>query len=57
MNILYLLIPLALALLIIFVGLFFWATRSGQFDDLDSPALRPVLDDDRAPRRNEREPF
>ena len=51
MNILYLLIPLALVLLVIFVGLFFWATKSGQFDDLDSPAMRPVLDDDRAPRR------
>lgn len=51
MNILYLLIPLALVLLAIFVGLFFWATKSGQFDDLDSPAMRPVLDDDRAPRR------
>ncbi|MEO0616885.1 MAG: cbb3-type cytochrome oxidase assembly protein CcoS [Pseudomonadota bacterium] len=52
MNILYLLIPLALMLLVVFVGLFFWATRSGQFDDLDSPAMRPVLDDDRAPRRS-----
>ncbi len=51
MIILYLLIPLALMLLVIFVGLFFWATKSGQFDDLDSPAMRPVLDDDRAPRR------
>lgn len=50
MTILYLLIPLGLILLGLAVGAFFWATRSGQFDDLDSPAWSVVLDDDRAPR-------
>ena len=34
MTILFLLIPLGLLLLAIAVGAFFWATRSGQFDDL-----------------------
>lgn len=51
MTILYLLIPLGLLLLGIAVGVFFWATRSGQFDDLDSPGWRVVMDDDRAPPR------
>ena len=50
MTILYLLIPLGLILLGIAVGAFFWATRSGQFDDLESPAWSVVLDDDRAPK-------
>lgn len=50
MSILYLLIPLGLILLTLAVGAFFWATRSGQFDDLDSPAWSVVLDDDRQPR-------
>lgn len=50
MTILYLLIPLGLILLCLAVGAFFWATRSGQFDDLESPAWSVVLDDDRAPR-------
>lgn len=50
MTILYLLIPLGLILLTLAVGAFFWATRSGQFDDLDSPAWSVVLDDDREPR-------
>jgi cbb3-type cytochrome oxidase maturation protein len=48
-TILYLLIPLGLLLLAFAVGAFFWATRSGQFDDLDAPAWRVVMDDDRAP--------
>jgi cbb3-type cytochrome oxidase maturation protein len=49
MSSLYLLIPLALALLAVSVWAFFWAVRRSQFDDLDSPALQILLDDDRAP--------
>ncbi len=53
MEILYLLIPLALVLMIIAVGVFIWASRSGQFDDLEGPAYRILMDDDdpRIPRR------
>ncbi|MEM7611527.1 MAG: cbb3-type cytochrome oxidase assembly protein CcoS [Pseudomonadota bacterium] len=54
MTILYLLIPLGLILLTIFVAAFFWATRNGQFDDLESPAMSVVLDDDKAPRKTNR---
>lgn len=49
MNILYLLIPLALLLLGGAVWAFFWAVGNGQFDDLDTPAIRIVMDDDKAP--------
>ena len=49
MSILYLLIPLALLLLGGAVWAFFWAVGSGQFDDLDTPAMRILLDDDKAP--------
>jgi cbb3-type cytochrome oxidase maturation protein len=49
MDILYLLIPLSLVLVLL-VGVVFWfALRSGQFDDLEGPALRVVLDDDNPP--------
>ncbi len=44
MEIIYLLIPLSLVLLGVAIWAFFWAIKSGQFDDLDSPALS-VLDD------------
>jgi len=53
MTILYLLIPLALLLLGGAVWAFFWAVGSGQFDDLDTPALRVILDDDRQPPGND----
>lgn len=45
MTIIYVLIPLSILMMIIAVGAFFWAVRSGQFDDLDTPAL-DILDDD-----------
>jgi cbb3-type cytochrome oxidase maturation protein len=44
-NILYLLIPLTLALVLLAGWAFFWAVNSGQFDDLDSPAWRILVDD------------
>ena len=49
MNIIFILIPLGLVLLIAAVWAFFWAIKSDQFDDLDSPARRILLDDDRQP--------
>lgn len=45
MSVLYVLVPLALALVGVFVALFVWSSRSGQFDDLHTPALRALLDD------------
>ena len=49
MSILYVLIPLALLLLGLAVWAFFWAVGSGQFDDLDTPAVRIIMDDDDNP--------
>ncbi len=49
MSILYVLIPLALLLLGGAVWAFFWAVGSGQFDDLDTPAVRIIMDDDSKP--------
>jgi cbb3-type cytochrome oxidase maturation protein len=45
MNILFLMIPLALFLGIGFVSAFLWATSHGQFDDLETPAHRILVDD------------
>ncbi len=46
MEILYLLIPLAMVLLVIIAGFFFWSVKSGQMDDLEGPAYRILMDDD-----------
>ena len=46
MDILYLLIPLSLLLVFLIGGIFWWALRSGQFEDLEGPAHRILMDDD-----------
>ena len=57
MRILYLLIPMALGVMGIVLWAFLWAVRTGQFDDLDGPAHRILMDDDdpRIPRSNQRQ--
>ena len=46
MESIYLLIPLSLVLVGGIVWAFFWAVKSGQFDDLEGPAHRILMDDD-----------
>lgn len=42
---LFILIPLALVLVAVAIGLFFWAVDNGQFDDLEGPAHSILFDD------------
>jgi cbb3-type cytochrome oxidase maturation protein len=49
MSILIILIPVSVLLVGVAIWAFFWAVDSGQFDDLDSPAL-DILRDDVKPR-------
>ncbi|MEQ3702857.1 MULTISPECIES: cbb3-type cytochrome oxidase assembly protein CcoS [Thalassolituus] len=46
MDIIYVLVPLSIALIGIAVFVFFWAVKGGQFDDLESPAHKILFDDD-----------
>lgn len=58
MTILLALIPIAIVLVAVAAWFFIWAVRSGQYDDLDAPAI-DILRDDRggpavvAPRASE----
>ncbi len=47
MNILYLLIPIALLLVIAFVGGYIWSASKGQYDDLETPAHRILLEEEK----------
>jgi cbb3-type cytochrome oxidase maturation protein len=47
MEALYLLIPLSVVLVALALWVFFGAADSGQFEDLEGPALRILHDDDR----------
>lgn len=48
MEIIYLLIPLAVVLAGVIAWAFFWSVKSGQFDDLEGPAHRILMDDKQA---------
>lgn len=49
MDILPLLIGISILVVIGVAIVFVWAVRSGQFDDLDTPAVRILSDDDEKP--------
>jgi cbb3-type cytochrome oxidase maturation protein len=51
MSVLFLAVPVALLLAGSGVVAFFWAARNGQLDDLETPPLRMLLDDDAAAPR------
>lgn len=46
MDVIYGLLPGMLLLGIIGVAVFFWAVRSGQYDDMDGAANRILMDED-----------
>ena len=48
MSVLYVVIPLALVLAAAAVLAFVWSVRGGQLDDLDTPPLRVLFDDEDA---------
>ncbi|MDP5240132.1 cbb3-type cytochrome oxidase assembly protein CcoS [Uliginosibacterium sp. 31-16] len=53
-NSLYILIPLSV-LLVFVIGLIFrWSVKSGQFDDLEGPGFRILMDDDSSPSASDK---
>jgi cbb3-type cytochrome oxidase maturation protein len=48
MDILYLLVPLSLAFVFLIAVVFWWNLKSGQFEDLEGPGYRILMDDDNA---------
>jgi cbb3-type cytochrome oxidase maturation protein len=46
MNVVYFLLPIVIALACLGVWAFFKALKSGQFDDLETPAVRMLFDED-----------
>ena len=46
MNILYFLVPLALILAASGVWAFVWSVKNGQFEDVETPGLRVLFEDD-----------
>ena len=46
MSVLFIVVPLAMLLVAGAVGAYVWSAKSGQMDDLDTPAVRMLHDDE-----------
>jgi len=46
LDILFLLIPISVVIVAGIAAAFLWAVKSGQFEDMEGPAHRIVMDDD-----------
>ncbi len=51
MEILYLLVPISVVLVFLIGIAFWWSLRSGQYDDMEGPGYRVLMDDDKASER------
>jgi len=56
MSVIYVLLPVAVLMALGFVAMFVWATRTGQFDDVSTPQLRVLFDEEEAKRAAKPEP-
>lgn len=56
MESVYLLIPVSVLLVFGIAVAFWWSVRSGQFDDLEGPGFRILMDEDQpTPAKNDEE--
>ena len=53
MSVIYIVLPLALIFVIIALVVFARSVRAGQFDDLETPSVRILHDDEETDRRSE----
>jgi cbb3-type cytochrome oxidase maturation protein len=49
MDVLFILVPLSVVLVMAILGVFAWALRNGQLDDLEREGLRILHDDGKVP--------
>lgn len=58
MESVYLLIPVSVVLVFGIAAAFWWSVKSGQFDDLEGPGFKVLMDDDeRPPRASDESPM
>ncbi|MCY1520073.1 cytochrome oxidase maturation protein, cbb3-type [compost metagenome] len=57
MNILYFLVGCSLVMALIFLGAFIWSLRNGQHDDVNTPGIRILLDEEEPEDKSDRDHF
>lgn len=54
MEIIYFLVPIGIIMLAAAIGVFTWAVKSDQFDDLDREGRRILFDEDMIPKQQKK---
>ena len=47
MEALHIMVPIAIILVVVAIIVFFWAVKSGQFDDLERQGMNVLMDDEK----------
>ena len=47
MESVFLLIPVSVVLVFVIAAIFWWSVKSGQFDDLEGPGFKILMDEDK----------
>lgn len=55
MESIYLLIPISVLIVFGIAAAFWWSVRSGQFDDLEGPGFRVLMEDDQLKKAEEKD--
>jgi cbb3-type cytochrome oxidase maturation protein len=56
MSIIFVLIPIALIFVCVGIGIFFWAVKSEQFEDLDRQGINILFDDKNKSKQDDDRP-
>ena len=56
MNIMFLLIGVSLLAALVFLFLFVWAVKKGQYDDIYTPSIRILFDDNDIQSKDQQQP-
>jgi cbb3-type cytochrome oxidase maturation protein len=57
MNILYFLVSCSVLMALIFLAAFLWACKTGQNDDVHTPGIRILFDDEDITEKSEKDHF
>ena len=57
MNILYFLVGCSVVMALVFLAAFYWAYRTGQNDDVHTPGIRVLFDDELENEKSEKDHF
>jgi len=54
MLVIFILVGISLTIALVFLGLFLWSLKTGQYDDTYTPSVRILFDNDKIEKSNDK---